>query len=630
MHFRVTIFFLLFQTAFCGLAQKQDSVFALKSIEIKSEKVSVFSTGLHIERMDSTMLSIRQSATLGAMLSEQFPITIRSYGPGGISTLSMRGTSSTQSGVFWNGINLSQPNMGMTDLTRISGFAFSDISIQSGGAAALLGSGVMGGSLQLSNTMAFSAPVRLSLMQNATTIGGWSTALKASAGNSKLAYAGSASYEHNKNNFHYTDLYGNRKRLEHALSTSFSTIHEFKYKTGTNHSLSAGIWLQNTDREIPPTMTMITNDQKQKDMALRTHLSWLKAGSDYSFLVRLVYVDEKEYFESKSADISANYHLNTIQADAEYKQRLWKQFTLGSGISSGVIKADVTYYEGIRFQPSASLWFALSYSAINSGFKTVLNLRQDFSRGYTIPFCPSLSSELPVFKWFSLHASVSRNFRTPTLNDKYWKPGGNPDLEPEESINAEAGVVFTLKSGEFFKSKITLDFYSLLIDNMIQWIPGEAAIWSPVNVQKVWSRGIEIASRSDITFKGYSGYFRLGYNYSPSTYSQAASDDIQSEGKQLIYMPIHKIQETFYVKKNQYYAMFSYSITGKRYVQTDNSKSLAAYTLFDAYLGTNIEFRKLKIRVQAEVKNILNAQYQSVLYYPEPGRSFAFNLFITK
>ena len=70
--------------------------------------------------LDVYKRQVRQGASLAMLLNEQTSITIKSNGPSGTSTMSMRGTNSSQSGVFWNGINIQQPNLAMTDLSRIS------------------------------------------------------------------------------------------------------------------------------------------------------------------------------------------------------------------------------------------------------------------------------------------------------------------------------------------------------------------------------------------------------------------------------------------------------------------------------------------------------------------------------
>lgn len=609
-------------------AQKTDTIQSISGVEITSGKISAFSAGLKIEKIDSTTLSIRQGISIATYLSEQTPVFLRSYGPGGISTLSVRGTNSSQSGVFWNGLNLGQPNMGMTDLSRISTFEFSDISLQSGGASALLGSGVIGGSLHLSNPMKFTSPVQSSVLFSGSSTGRLGGAVKLGAGSNRLAYNGSLSGEWNENNFKYTDFNGNSVRLEHALAKSVSTVHQAEYILNQKQRLSAGFWFQTTDRQIPPTMTMAKSDQQQWDQAVRSSLQWSYAGTNQSFIVRSAFIDEKEHFQSLTAVIDAFYHLNTLQSEFEYKRNLGEQITLGSGATARIIRADVPYYEGIESQPEGSAWLALAFNHSETGIKSVMNLRQDFAKGYKIPFCPSVSAEIPVTKQISTSFGVSRNFRVPTMNDRFWIPGGNPEIKPEDSWNFETGATFHLKKTEIFKSKISISIYSLFIDNLIQWVPGNDGIWSPLNVQKVWSRGVELSSRTDWEYAGFNGYFRLGYNYSPSTYRETTEENVLN--KQLIYIPVHKVNETFFIGKGEYYTMFTYSITGKRYVQSDNSKSLPAYSMLDFYMGTTVKVNKLKLRFQAEIRNVFNKTYQSVLYYPEPGRSFSLNLLISK
>ncbi len=611
-------------------AQEQDSVRSITGVEITADRISSFSAGLKTEKIDSTLLSVLQGISIATLLSEQTPVFIRSAGPGGIATLIMRGTSSSQSAIFWNGINLGQLNLGMTDLSRISTFDFSDISLRSAGSGALTGSGVIGGSLHLSNKMKFSSPVRLSVSLTGSTAGQTAGALKISAGSARLAYTGSLSGDWNRNNFRYTAFSGDRERLEHALLKSTSTVHQAEYILNSKQRLTAAFWYQATDRQIPPSMTMANSDQQQWDQAIRSSLQWSYTGEKQSFIARSAFIDEKEHFQTKTALVDAFYHLNTYQADVEYKRYLGKYFALGSGATMHVIRADVASYQGIEYQPEASIWLALAFTAIKTGIKSALNLRQDFSKGYQVPFCPSVSAVIPVSKHLASSFSVSRNFRVPTMNDKYWIPGGNPNLKPESSWNVETRVDVKLHTGDIVNSKISLSFYNLFIDNMIQWVPGNSVLWSPQNVQKVWSRGAEISSHSDWKYAGFNGYFKFGYVYSPSTYKKADTDQSDIIDKQLIYSPLHKVQETFFISKGTYYTLFSFSLNGRRFVQSDNSAWLPAYTLFNFYAGTTLKANKINFRIQAAIRNVLNATYQSFLYYPEPGRSYSISLIISK
>ena len=41
-------------------------------------------------------------------------------------------------------------------------------------------------------------------------------------------------------------------------------------------------------------------------------------------------------------------------------------------------------------------------------------------------------------------ASITRNYRFPTLNDLYFMPGGNPKLKNESGFTYEAGLSFSV------------------------------------------------------------------------------------------------------------------------------------------------------------------------------------------
>ena len=86
-------------------------------------------------------------------------------------------------------------------------------------------------------------------------------------------------------------------------------------------------------------------------------------------------------------------------------------------------------------------------------------------------------------------ASLSRAFKVPTLNDRYWVPGGNPDILPEDSWSAEMGLEHVFENGG---TKLThgITRYRMYVDNWIIWLP-KGNIWSPENIRAVQNDGVE-------------------------------------------------------------------------------------------------------------------------------------------
>ena len=91
-----------------------------------------------------------------------------------------------------------------------------------------------------------------------------------------------------------------------------------------------------------------------------------------------------------------------------------------------------------------------------------------------------------------LKASVARNYRYPTLNDRYYQPGGNPDLRPEHGFTYDGGISFALggeAEGYTLRGEATL--FDSHIDDWILWVQARRGYWTPRNVRKVHNYGAE-------------------------------------------------------------------------------------------------------------------------------------------
>lgn len=629
MQHNATVFLLLLVSFAKLSAQKADSIQMIQGVEIQETRIQSFSAGVKLEKFDSLMLQSSQASSVATFLSEKTAVFLRSYSAGGIATLSIRGTNSAQSAVLWNGINICQPNMGMTDLSRISIFEFNDISIQNGGNSALLGSGALGGGLVLGNTLQYTIPTKVSLLLNAGSISSIGSGVRLQLGKQNYAYSGSFSGNFNKNDFKYTDLYNKEVSLNHARVYSLSSVHQLEYKLTEKQRLSLGMWYQTTDRQLPPTITMNSSDQQQWDEVLRSSLQWYYAGTKHYHSLRVAYINEKEHFVSPSAQIDSWYLLNTFIGEFDNKFQLNSHFSLGYGANYQIIRADIVSYSDLKFQNGAAIWSSIAYNRNPEGFKSVLNLRQDFSQGYKVPFCPSLSGEVPYSENISGSFALSKNYRVPTLNDKYWIPGGNPELLPESSWNKEVGINWKFLNTSHFFAKFSLNLYHMSIHNLIQWVPGDHNIWSPQNVSQVSSHGFEFNLKSDWRSNDWMAHANLAYNYSPSTLSKVSAGDELNLNKQMIYIPLHKAVGSIKIAKKDTYISSSTRYTGIRYVNSRNTQMLPGYVVCDIVAGKSFHVNKIRIKVQLEALNIFDIEYQSIMYYPEPGRHYNLNIILT-
>ena len=101
-----------------------------------------------------------------------------------------------------------------------------------------------------------------------------------------------------------------------------------------------------------------------------------------------------------------------------------------------------------------------------------LNLRQPVVTGFTAPFLPYLGADYFLVKSSRtdviLRGNISKNYRVPTLNDRYWQDSGSTLLLPEVSYAAEVGWQWRIN-----QLKIDNSWFVQTIDQWIQWIPQE-------------------------------------------------------------------------------------------------------------------------------------------------------------
>lgn len=75
-------------------------------------------------------------------------------------------------------------------------------------------------------------------------------------------------------------------------------------------------------------------------------------------------------------------------------------------------------------------------------------------------------------------ASVSRNYRFPTLNDLYFLPGGNPDLKNEQGFSYDAGISFDVGKEKVYKLSGGMNWFDSYIEDWIIWLPTTKGFFS--------------------------------------------------------------------------------------------------------------------------------------------------------
>ena len=170
---------------------------------------------------------------------------------------------------------------------------------------------------------------------------------------------------------------------------------------------------------------------------------------------------------------------------------------------------------------------------------------------------------------------------------------------------------FNLKDISF-----SITAYNLNINDMILWGQTEIGNWTPNNVKKVFSRGVEVSTK--IMFNKL--IFTGNYTYTKSTNERATTALDNSVGQQLRYVPLHKGNFNISIVDGDLQFSLNNSFTGEvvtTYGEQENN-TLDSFVLTD--FAIKYKLNSLPISYQIKVKNLMDKYYITYENYPNPGR----------
>ena len=626
------IAFLLF--FFAALSLRAQDTVHLKTVEVVGERDRIEAVKPLVSRkLDTIVLKAKSTSTLSDLLIQHSPVFIKTYGPGGVSTASFRGTTASHTLVLWNGFQLNAPTLGQVDFSTIPVFLVDDISLNWGSGTSN-NSGGLGGSINIDNSNHFGDGFLLDLKQtygSFNTLGSFVT-----VGNygKRFSFRVKAYRNSSDNDFEYNNtgvFPAQRMKQRNADFVDYGVMPEVSILL-KNSVINVSSWNQWNDRNLPPIMTNVGNihfEEWTKDNFSRNFVSWKtfwKSGSlqlkSAAFIENQCYFLEvlnPDTYDVVSSINSINKAL-VLHQIANLEQQLYKSWMLKAKLQWDNERVESNNYEGLKKRNVIS-----AYAAVNGEpFKmATLNLtaRYDLTDGKSMGLFPTatFSYQLPFFKPLSFTLGYSHNYRNPSLNDLYWFPGGNPDLLPENGRTLDLAVKYSLEKGPF-KLDLRTGGYLSWVKNWIQWKPSFYRYWVPENVAMVFARGIE--NHIDASFLQGNWKVSLSGNYVFTVTTDESEEAVLQgiNGKQLIYIPRHHGNLFLNVQWKSWNAHYTCEMTGSRSTSYADEETfpLRAYVLHHVAIGRQIK----KFQIELRCNNLLNTDYQNVIWRAMPGRSF--------
>jgi vitamin B12 transporter len=627
-----------------AFAEAPDTLITLKEVSVTARRHNDFGPGHSLTTVDSLVLKLQSHQDLGYLLRRHSGIFIKGYGPGSLTTTSLRGGTAGQTALLWNGFSLQSPMNGQADLSLLPAFFADEVQVQLGGGSALWGSGAMGGAIFINNhrtaKQGFSAQAGLST----GSIGDFSQNLKLSYSlpvfsTTLRIFNRDASNKYRFAN-NYPDLSLSDAPIEKQQLAAFNQrgiLHETWFRLGNNHQFDLRWWWQDNDRDIPPPLDFAFYESQQKDKALRL-------SGQYQFTLPGLLIslrgarfnDEINYKDNFGYD-GTSYFTNII-GETEARWTPTNNLIITTGLNAQQVKANAQEYAMEKERASTALFASVKWQALENKLNLALSGRQEFVEGHEIPFSPSASISWNFIQNWAFKANTGYSYLLPSLNDLYWNPGGNPELKPEQGWSSDLRVERTSresdKENKFSPfSDVSIGVYNRKIQNWVIWLPtiDNPWIWSPENRLEVRSYGLESQLGGFMRQGNNLISWNLRYVITEAKMTKTVYEGDSSLNKQLTYVPRHRAGFNLAYQYKNIGLSYNHDFAGIRYTSTDNEEWLPSFHYGDFALHYFYKFSAYQLGLNIGVENIWNTRYEVLANRPMPlrylraGLSLSFN-----
>ena len=212
-------------------------------------------------------------------------------------------------------------------------------------------------------------------------------------------------------------------------------------------------------------------------------------------------------------------------------------------------------------------------------------------------------------------------FRMPTFNDLYYRRIGNSGLRPEKAKEYNLGVTWSGRPlGCTRYLNVTADVYHNNVTDKIVAFPS-TYVWKMANFGKTVINGVDITLSTEIGLSDkVAAVLNAAYTY------QKAVDRLRespSYRKQLPYTPRHSGNLSLYVSNPWVNLGYSIVMQGERWSSAQNTDTYKIDPFWEnsLTLSRTFQFSRWKLELIGTIRNLTDAQYEIIKFYPMPGRS---------
>ena len=564
----------------------------------------------------------------------------------------------------------------MTDFSMIPSYFIDDASLLHGSSSVNETGGGLGGAVKLSTQPAEADGFGLQYIQGIGSFKTFDEFLRLTYGDEHWQSSTRFVFSSSPNDYTYRNhdkkeniydedmnIVGQYYPKEKNRSGAFKDMHvlqEVYYNTRKGDRFGLNAWFIHSNRELPMLTTDYGHandfDNRQRETTFRAILSWDHLRENWKIAAKGGYIHTQMKYDYKrdagngvmTSMTRSRSKVNTFYGQTEgeyYIGRKWL-FTANASVhqhwvesrDKNIIRQDgnkaVVGYRKGRTELSAST-SAKWQPNERMGMSVVL--REEMYGDQWTPLIPAFFIDGVVSKKGNvmLKASVSRNFRFPTLNDLYFLPGGNPDLRRESGWTYDVGASFAVGKEDVYSLKGSVNWFDSHVKDWILWLPTTKGFFSPRNVKDVHAYGMELSSDFSVVCKKDWLFSLSGtLSWTPSiNEGEPMSPADQSVGKQLPYVPEWSSSITGRLAWKRWPLLYKWCYYSERFSISSNDISLTGklppYFMSNVTLERGFSTKWAEWSLKGAVNNLFNEEYLSVLSRPMPGINFEFFVSIT-
>ena len=555
----------------------------------------------------------RSNETIDRILEGETINYLKHYGPGTLSSISTRGGNAQQTSLIYNDFVINNPLNGITDFSTIPSVFFESVNVLYGISSSNLANGALAGAVVLEDYQG-----KKSFIEAGTVQGSFeqnSNYLKINYSKTKLETSMNLFRKSALNNYSYLDLNEDKKNQENA------SLEHLALMSSTRISLDKTDFKviyfgQVIDRKIPSGLFESPSSAFQNDINHRIFISLNHRFLNAYVQLKSAYYDEKNIYTDSIRSIFGNNPCKTFINQLDFTKSINNFNILKINLTNSLASSNGNNYLDIAEINRTSITGSFKINNPKYRLKHLLTTSLLFDKKYLSPFTFSYSLKRKFHNHFNLYFNTGKVYRFPTINDLFWNPGGNLNLLPEEGYTSDIGIICNKKIHKVIFS-FEPSLYSRWIDNWILWQP-TGSFWSPMNVKKVWNRGLETSSKIHFTNNKITYDFTLKTAYNVSTNIEVYNSNNNSQDKQLIYTPHYKLVFKTQISYKEFTFTYLHNYTGYVFTSRDNENFLPSFNLGRLFLSFRVKLKNNSAKIFYKINNLYNTNYQVVMNRPMP------------